>query len=133
MFCITILAPSPPAFAPKSVFRSPTIPRYDVKRRWSGNSENQRLRIKRMRLIKFQTGQICRARCCQYAHIKIFDNGPLTQNLLCIYCVFTVGWHELPPKTYRSLRTQRLDFSHTHTRPARPTTRPEWTGYLTAR
>ena len=33
------------------------------------------------------TGQICRARSCRYAHIKIFNNGPwpLTQNLLWIY------------------------------------------------
>ena len=40
---------------------------------------------------------------------------------------------QLPPKTYRSLRTQQLDFSHTHTQPARPAARPEWTAYLTAR
>ena len=40
---------------------------------------------------------------------------------------------QLPPKTYRSLRTQQLDFSHTHTQPIRPAARPEWTAYLTAR
>ena len=48
-----------------------------------------------MRLSKIQTGQICRARSCQYDHIKIFNSGPLTQKLLCIYCIFVVGRHEL--------------------------------------
>ena len=32
-----------------------------------------------------------------------------------IYCISIVGWHDLPPKTYRRPRTQQLDFSLTHT------------------
>ena len=50
-----------------------------------------------MRMSKIQTGQICRARPCRRAHIKISNSGPLTQNLLCIYFIFIVGWREAPP------------------------------------
>ena len=52
VFVITILAPEPRAFAQKNVFQLPTIQKCDNVRARSGNSENQRLHIKRMGLSK---------------------------------------------------------------------------------
>ena len=78
-----------------------------------------------MKLSKIQTGQICRARPCRPTRVKISKNGPLTQNLLCIYCISIVGWHDLPPKTYRRARTLQLDFSLTHSLDLRDPQRDE--------
>ena len=54
--------------------------------------------------------KICRSPSRRYAHIEISRNGPLTQNISCVYCFSKVWWHELPPNSYRSLRTRRLAF-----------------------
>ena len=130
MFCITILAPEPPTFALKNAFR----PCHQLFKNNDNVHGLEIQKIKDLRIKRMRTEQICRARSCRYAHIKIFNDGPATDAKPIVhYCIFIVGWHELPPKTYRSLRTQQLAFSRSHTQPARPTARPEWTGYLTAR
>ena len=89
MFSITILAPEPPAFTLTNVFRSPTIQKYDNVQGLK-IQKTKRLRIKRMRLNKISNISELSGSLLSIRSYKIFNDGPLTQNLLCTYCIFIV-------------------------------------------